>query len=552
MSSPPGSPPAAAWDRADHRRRLTDATFDLLVVGGGIVGAGTALDAAARGMRVALVEQSDFAAGTSGRSTKLLHGGIRYLPHLEFSLVREGLLEQKVLARTADFLYEPLEFAIPLYRGRTIADVPRFASHPLLAPLALRAGLFLYDALGGRRRGRHRRVGVDELLRLVPALRTEDLKGGFLYRDAQTDDARLVISVVKTAVQQGAAAVSRMRADRLTRADGSFAVDATDCATRERLTVRARAVVAATGAFDPPPVTGGGSTLPVVHSKGIHLIVESAALGLGDRAVVLPETDDGRVLFIIPWLGTAMVGTTDTRYEGSPEHPAATPDDVDYLMRHVMRYLDVPDFQPLSSFAGLRALADGGDGTTAEASREHLIVEAAPGYVQVAGGKLTSYRRIAASAADRAALHLGMARSSTTETLLLVGAGASGGAAAALAGRLAPLGPSDNYAGWLLRRYGTEAEVIAGLLEARPELRRTLSDGTSTLAEVAYCAAHEGVQSIADFALRRTRLALFTRDHGRADAPAVAEVLAAELGWSREQTAADLAAYEEELAAECL
>jgi glycerol-3-phosphate dehydrogenase len=400
------------WTRADSVNRLDD-DFDVLVVGGGITGSGAALDLAGRGLSVALVEQADFAQGTSSRSTKLFHGGIRYLPQFHFNLVSEGLREQKVLARIADFLYEPLEFVLPLYEQYAFADAPAWAAKGWKAPLALRAGLTLYDVLGGLGRpgDRHRRVDADELRRLMPSVRPEGLKGGFVYSDAQTDDARLVVTVLKTAVRRyGAVAAGRMRVETIEPLSTGFRAEVTDLESGDRLNVKARAILAATGAFTPPGLTTGSPTIKLVMSKGTHLLVGADQLGLDGRALVLPETDDGRVLFIVPWLGHSMIGTTDTEYTDDPTHPVARDEDVDYLIRHVERYLSVDGLQPISAFAGLRALADTGGGSTAKASREHVISEPIPGYVQVAGGKLTTYRRIAAEASDQVTKGVGQRR----------------------------------------------------------------------------------------------------------------------------------------------
>jgi glycine/D-amino acid oxidase-like deaminating enzyme len=279
------------WTRADSVSRL-DGDFDVLVVGGGITGSGAALDLAGRGLSVALVEQADFAQGTSSRSTKLFHGGIRYLPQFHFNLVSEGLREQKVLARIADFLYEPLEFVLPLYEQYAFADAPAWAAKGWKAPLALRAGLTLYDILGGvgRPGDHHRRVDADELQRLMPSVRPEGLKGGFVYSDAQTDDARLVVTVLKTAVRRyGAVAAGRMRVDTIEPLSTGFRAGVTDLESGEQVSVKARSVLAATGAFTPPGLTTGAPTIKRVMSKGTHLLVGADQLGLDGRALVLRQ-----------------------------------------------------------------------------------------------------------------------------------------------------------------------------------------------------------------------------------------------------------------------
>lgn len=500
---------------------------------------------------MAVVEQNDFAQGTSSRSTKLFHGGIRYLPQFHFALVAEGLSEQKVLAEVADFLYRPLEFVVPLYRQFGLANAPRWLARGWRAPLALRAGVTVYDLLGGLGRpgARHRSLTAAEVKQLAPALRTEGLKGGFAFHDAQTDDVRLVITLLKTAVHRhGAVAVNRVKADSVRAIGRGFEV-AVVIGSDESV-IKAKAVLAATGAFDPPAVDGGRRPLRMVVSRGTHLVVDPKDLPTGSRAVVLPETEDGRVLFIIPWLGRALVGTTDITHRGDTTHPAPHPEDVEYLMRHLRKFLDSAEFEPVSSFAGLRALADFRAATTAEASREHEFAEVSPGYLQVAGGKLTTYRRISKQAADRLARHLGVAKRSESHRLAMVGTGPDGAAESRRRLTEASFPPPVIEAA--VAAYGGEAADIAALAQADRRLTAILSDGETSLAAVAYGARHEAVTRISDITLRRSHLSLFTKDHGRVDAPAIADVLAAELGWSGSEIDLQLRLFEAELIAEGL
>ncbi len=544
---------STAWTRSEHLTRLRNAgTVDVLVVGGGITGAGAALDLAVRGLEVALVEQTDFAQGTSSRSTKLFHGGVRYLPHFEFTLVSEGLREQKVLARIADFLYDPLEFVIPLYEQYGFADAPKWAASGWKAPLALSAGLTLYDALGGigRPGHRHHRLDAAAIHQLLPAISTEGLKGGFVYSDAQTDDARLVLTVIKTAVRRyGVIAVGRARVDRVSQLEPGFRATITDQASDETFTVRARSILAATGAFDPPGLSSGAPQMKIVRSKGTHLLASAADVPLGGRAVVLPETDDGRVLFVVPWLDHSMIGTTDTAYAEDPTHPVTNTADADYLMRHVRQYMDIPEFDPISAFAGLRALKDAGEGTTASASREHVIEQPVPGYVQVAGGKLTTYRRIAAEAADQVVGSLGVRTRSSTDAVPLVGAGMD---RSSLARRLESAGYPAQAIEPSIRRHGGEIERLIELVEADSSLSALMGDGRTTLADVVNGVRHEAATRISDITLRRTHLAWFTRDHARSDADRIADVMGAELGWSDADRRAAIADHEQELVAEGL
>ncbi|MGH8924106.1 MAG: glycerol-3-phosphate dehydrogenase/oxidase [Acidimicrobiia bacterium] len=528
---------APSWTRAEHYRRLAAAkSFDVVVIGGGVIGCGVALDLATRGFQVGLVEQADWASGTSGRSTKLFHGGIRYLPHFRFQLVAEGLREQRVLARIADYLFETLEFVVPVYDQHGLADAPAWAARGRRASIALGTGLAIYDLLGGFNRPgeRHRRLRLLEVRQAAPLLRTEGLRGAFAYSDAQTDDARLVIALARTAVRHGCTAVSRTQAQRVEAVAGGFLVDVDDVLSGEVHRVRARAVVAATGAFRPPPLDAQPQP-QFILSKGVHVILPSQAVGLHRRAIVLPKTDDGRVLFLIPWAGHALVGTTDTAYQDSPARPVATPDDIQYLLEHVRRYLDVNSLSPISTFAGLRALADEDADSTADASREHVITEKQPGYLMVAGGKLTTYRRIAAEVANSVARHLGSKSKSRTKNVLLVGAGRREI-------------PSEQ----LSRRYGTEGQSVGKILEEVPNGNAVLGDGTTRLGEAGHTVRNESATTIGDFALRRTRLSLLSADHGRGDAKAIASVLGAELGWSASETDRQLAAFGEELEAEGL
>lgn len=540
------------WRRSDHLGRLGDETrFDVLIIGGGVTGAGTALDLAARGLSVAVVERSDFAQGTSSRSTKLFHGGIRYMPQYRFGLVSEGLREQKILARIADFLYHPLEFVIPMYSQYGIADAPEWASKGWRAPLALRAGLLAYDTLGGLGRPgtRHRSVPAEELLAAIPTLRPEGLRQGFVYSDAQTDDARLVISVLKTAVTRyDTIAVNRMQVEELTELHPGFRVRMTDRITGETVETDASVVVAATGAFDPPGLASGVEGLRVVKSKGSHLIADADALGLGDRALVLPETDDGRVMYIVPWLGHSMIGTTDTKYTDEPTHPVSSPEDNAYMVRHVQRYLDV-DFEPISAFAGLRALKDTGSSSTAEASREHVVEEPVPGYVQVAGGKLTTYRRIAAHAADTAASALGHGVASSTASLPLLGAGFD---RSLLVDALVSAGVDRDVAGPTVDRNGGDVDRIRRIVTDQPDMAAPLADRRTSLADVVHAVRHEGASRLSDVTLRRTHLAWFTDDHSRSDIERIADVMGSELGWSHAERATALAEHETELLAEAL
>jgi glycerol-3-phosphate dehydrogenase len=534
MGSEPGG-----WTRGEHFARLNSGErFDVLIIGGGVTGCGTALDLATRGLSVALVEQHDFACGTSGRSTKLFHGGIRYLPQFRFQLVAEGLREQEVLARIADYLFQPLEFIVPVYEQFGLADAPDWAARGRRASVALRLGLILYDLLGGLNRpgSRHRRLSLDAMKQAMPLLRTDGLRSGFAYSDAQTDDARLVIALARTAVEDyGAVAVNRVAATGLRSVRDGFIVRLEDRLTLDQFQLEARAVVAATGAFRAPAINDS-VPLDLVRSKGTHLVVHKDAVGLAEHALVLPRTDDGRIMYIIPWAGHALIGTTDTPYDGDPAHPAASAEDVEYLGRHVGRYLAVDAVEPLSTFAGLRALASNGSGQTSQASREHMIAELRPGYVQVAGGKLTTYRRISAQAASVVAKRLRVPGKSRSGEVMLTGSGSKG----------------NTFDDAIRRRYGASAAQVADLAANDALLGMRLGDASTFLAEVVHAVRRECAVAISDFTLRRTHLAWLTPDHSRKDQRTIAEVMARELGWTQTEIEHQIEAHEQELLAEGL
>ena len=546
-----GRAPTGTWTRAGSRLALLEPRlFDMVVVGGGVIGAAVARDAASRGLSVALVEKDDFASATSSRSTKLLHGGIRYLPQMRLRLIRQGLREQDVLRRTADFLYSDLDFVIPLFRGRRIVDLPGWLTAGPLASVSLRAGLSLYDRLGGRRGAdRHRRLAKPDLMTAFPKLHPESLVGGFSYRDAQTDDARLTVAFLKTAVAlHGAVAVSRMAARSIDQAGGELRVGLADNGPEgdgRPLMVRARTVVSATWAFAPPPLDGRPPDVSRRLSKGVHLVYRAEDLGVRKKALVLPETDDGRLLFVVPWRGLALLGTTDTPYHQDPGRARPDEADVEYLERHVVRYLDHSG-SPLAAFAGLRTLA-GDRRSVSAASREHRIVERAPGVFTVVGGKLSSARLIGAEAVDLACARLRIDRPSRTADEPLVGAGIDTALRQRLRTGLVGIQLPEDYADDLIGRYGTEAEAVLRILERQPDWRGLLAPARISTAEVAYTALNESVASIGDFALRRTNLALRSPDHGRSHARRIAATLSSVLDWPSNRETKETAGYGGEL-----
>jgi glycerol-3-phosphate dehydrogenase len=536
---------------------MTREGVDVLVIGGGITGAGVALDAATRGYRVGLVEKGDFASGTSGWSTKLIHGGIRYLPEGDVPLVRESLVERGRLLANAPHLVRPLEFVLPLYAtSRHPVGLPVAPPWGLGLDLILNTGLSMYDALAGRHNiARHRHISPEEVLRLAPCLHPTGLRTGFLYDDAQTDDTRLTLAVLRTAAQAGALLASyaqvvgfdrgldgHVRAAQLRlRAPG-------DPAGARELTVAARHIVNATGIFaeQVEALTGEMPRLAIQPSKGVHLVVRREVLALGDDAVVLPETEDRRILFLVPWRSRALIGTTDTG-AGDLDRPVADAADVAYLLYHINRAVRRP-LAPgdiLGTYAGYRPLLRlRHTRTPARLSRMHAVVVGASGLISVSGGKLTTYRRMARDVVNRIDAREGTRRSCKTANLHLVGAAGWPAAQAALAERGARLGLDAETLAHLGTSYGALAEEVLDLVAGDPSLARRLEpDLPGTLAEVVYAARSELALTVTDVLERRLHVGIEGEDHGVGAATAVACLLGAELGWDAAECARQAAAY---------
>ena len=523
--------PTPLAGRADTLRHLAGETFDLLVVGGGITGAGIARDAALRGLRVALVERDDFASGTSSRSSRLVHGGVRYLEHGYLHLVFEASRERRTLLRIAPHLVRPLEFTWPVYAG---ARVPAWK---------LRAGLLLYDALAlFRNVANHTPLSAADVLDREPGLRREGLRGGAAYYDAATNDARLTLANALAAAEAGAAVVNHAAVTELLR-DGARLRGAVvhDALTGDRLTVRARLVVNATGPWsdmlrgqdDPsaPPAVRG--------TKGVHIAVPRARLG-NAGALTLLSPLDGRVMFALPAGSHAIVGTTDTPTAASPDEVRATAADVDYLLRSANAFF--PDVgltrrDVVSAWAGIRPLVASGyraHGGATSASREHEITVSAGGVVGVSGGKLTTYRSMAAEATDAAERALGHrpTRSRTADVPL------PGGDVASLDGELAAARAAvgagrDDIAERLVAAYGSRWRDVWALAAADPALGAPLVIGLPYVAaELVHAARSEMACTLADLLVRRTFLAFETTDAAVCVAERVAALVAPVLGWS--------------------
>ena len=514
--------------REDALRALGAAELDVLVVGGGVVGCGTALDAVTRGLSTGLVEQRDFASGTSSRSSKLIHGGLRYLEMLDFGLVKEALEERGLLlTRLAPHLVRPVPFLYPL-------------THRVWERPYAGAGLALYDAMAMAGKydvgvPRHKHLTRRAALRLAPDLRADALVGAIRYYDAQVDDARHTVTVARTAAGQGAHVASRTKVVGFLR-EGERVTGATvvDLETGRSFDVRARVVVNAAGVWtnDIQQLVGGRGALKVQASKGIHLVVPRDRIRSETGLIVRTEKS---VLFVIPWGRHWIIGTTDTPWDLDKAHPAASRSDIDYLLGHVNAVLKEPlrheDVEGV--YAGLRPLASGESEPTSRISREHTVVAPVPGLVMIAGGKYTTYRVMARDAVDAAVHSLGGAvPASVTDVVRLAGAD---GFETRTNQRLSLARDSGLHPAridHLLGRYGGLIDEIIALVADRPDLARPLPGAEDYLrAEVVYAVSHEGARHLDDVLTRRTRISIETFDRGIAAARPAAELMAGELAW---------------------
>ena len=517
-------------DRGERIARATSTRFDVVVIGGGITGAGIARDAALRGLSVVLLEADDWASGTSSRSSRLVHGGVRYLEHGHLHLVFESSRERRALLRLAPHLVRPLQFTWPVYRG---ARVPRWK---------LVAGLFLYDALAlFRNVGNHRALSTAGVLASEPSLRREGLEGGAQYWDAATDDARLTLATAMGAREAGAVTLNHVTVEgirqRRGRADG---VRARDRLTGNELLIETRTVVNATGPwsdevqrlYEPDAASG------VRGTKGVHVLVPRARLG-NRAALTLVAPSDGRVMFALP-AGSAgefaMIGTTDTRTEEHPAEVRAAPEDVAYLLaaaNHFFPGAQLTTADVVTAWAGIRPLASGawardeGGATRAAgaASREHAITVGRSGVISITGGKLTTYRAMAAEVVDAVQESRGVVRTvaGTLELPL------PGGAMPSLSAELtdAARATGDEVVGTrLVRAFGTHWREVWALAERDGSLATRITPGLPyTLAELRWAMAQEDASTLADLLVRRTHVAFETPDAGRATARTVAPLL---------------------------
>nr|WP_202449039.1 glycerol-3-phosphate dehydrogenase/oxidase [Streptomyces sp. SID2999] len=526
---------------------MAERELDVLVVGGGIVGAGTALDAATRGLSTGLIEARDWASGTSSRSSKLIHGGLRYLEMLDFPLVREALKERGLLLeRLAPHLVKPVPFLYPL-------------QHRGWERLYAGTGVALYDVMSmakghGRGLPTHRHLSRTRALRVAPCLRKDALVGALQYYDAEVDDARFVATLVRTAASYGAKVANRARVTGFLReGERVVGVRVEDVEGGGEYEIRARQVVNATGVWtdDTQGLVGERGQFHVKASKGIHLVVPKDRIHSSTGLILRTEKS---VLFVIPWGRHWIVGTTDTAWDLDKAHPAASSADIDYLLEHVNSVLAVPltrdDVEGV--YAGLRPLLAGESEATSKLSREHTVAHPVPGLVVVAGGKYTTYRVMAEDAVD-AAVH-GLDRrvaDSVTEEIPLLGAEgypAMWNARERIAERS---GLHVARVEHLLNRYGSMADQLLDLIAADPTLGEPLRYADDYLrAEIVYAASHEGARHLDDVLTRRTRISIETFDRGTRSAREAAELMAPVLGWDEDQIAREVEHYEKRVEAE--
>ncbi len=529
---------SSAWEK------ITSTQLDVLVVGGGVTGSGVALDAATRGLSVAMVEARDYASGTSSRSSKLFHGGLRYLEQLNFGLVREALHERELmLTRIAPHLVKPVSFLYPLRH--------RFWERPYVG-----AGMTLYDLMSGTNRSvpHHRHFTRGGALRKVPALKRTALTGALMYYDAQADDARHTLMVARTAATYGATVLSSAEVVELSHA-GERVVGARvrDVETGREVDVRASVVVNCTGVWtdDIQTLAGGRGRFHVRASKGVHIVVPRDRINSETGMILRTEKS---VLFVIPWGTHWIVGTTDTDWTLHKAHPAASRADIDYILEHVNTVLAVPLTHDdiTGVYAGLRPLLSGESESTSSLSREHAVARPQPGLISIAGGKYTTYRVMAKDAIDAALEDVAAgAPRSVTEHIPLTGAEgyhAMVNQVERLAGRFGlPVWRMQR----LLDRYGSLTEELLALAHDDATLLEPLQGAEEYLrAEIAYAASHEGALHLDDVLARRTRISIETPDRGTESAEATARLIAPFLDWDEERITNEVQAYSARVEAE--
>ena len=532
--------------RQKNLEKLRDgSTFDLIIIGGGATGCGIAVDAATRGLKVALIEKNDFSEGTSSRSTKLVHGGVRYLEmavkkldKVQYNLVKDGLHERGLLLKNARHLSNRLALVTPLYKW---FDVPYVF-----------AGLKFYDILSGKQNiGHSRLLSRKEVLKRFPGVKSAGLKAGVLYYDGQFHDARMALSLALTAEQNGAVITNHVAVTNLIKNDGKLTgVEVTDSLSGETWQIKTRGIINATGPFvdkirwmDDPDAQKILSA-----STGIHIVLDKR-FAPPDTGLMIPETEDGRVLFVLPWEGHALVGTTDEPAEVT-EHPLPLDSEIDYLLRHVTRYfnLQVEKSDVKAVWSGLRPLVSDPEATdTAQLARDHVITDSPSGLLTIAGGKWTSYRKMAEDAVDHALEQFQLQPpepACQTEQLPVLGSTNYDEQ-----GNLKLIqehGLDDDVAAYLNRTYGDQAPQIV-LLANEGYAARLVDHHPVLEAEILYAARTELAERVIDVLARRTPLALLDTEAAKQAAPRVLEIMAEELGWDEQRCAEEKQLVEQRL-----
>jgi glycerol-3-phosphate dehydrogenase len=524
--------PLPAFDRATALERLADEEFDVLVVGGGITGAGCALDAATRGLRTALVERDDFASGTSSKSSKLVHGGIRYLQQREFGLVYENLKERHLALENAPHLVRVLPFLIPVLTRDGLIN-RRVAR-------ALGGAMWMYDIVGGVRiRKRHERISADEAVRHLPTLRRPNVASAYIYYDCRADDARLTLAIARTAAAHGATIANYTKVTSLLKHDDGSLRGARVEADGVELEVRAPVVVNATGVWsdDLRTMDEGAHPQSIRPAKGIHISIPWSKVR-NDIAAIVPVPKDKRSVFVVPWGDVTYIGTTDTDYDGPLDDPQCTPDDVEYLLGAIngVSTETVTAQDVVATWAGLRPLLRSASSErTADLSRRHGVRASKTGLVTINGGKLTTYRRMAADTIDAASKLLKRRTRSKTKHMAIVG-----GEHFEPPVETAEPSIHEHLAG----RFGSEAAAVLDLVERDADLGHALVPGLPYLrAEAIHAVRHEMARTIDDVLARRTRARILARDASAAAAESVAALLAPELGWDAAEVARQVQSY---------
>ena len=531
--------------RHEDLAKLRTEEFDALVVGGGVVGTGIALDAAARGLKVALIEGNDFASGTSSRSSKLIHGGLRYLEQFDFKLVREALHERELMVTTqAPHLVKPLSFLYPLHK--------RYIDR-----IYVGAGLMLYDLLRGTMRAVpwHSHISTADMRNIARSLDPNKVIGGLLYYDAQVDDARHTLMIARTAKEHGAALVTGIRCVGALRVNGEIAgAQVRDVKSGEEFSVKAKVVIGAAGIWNESlyekfELTPG---YKIKMSKGVHIILPKSAID-AKTGIILKTAIS--VLFIIPWGDEWLVGTTDTPYTGDRTSPLADQSDIEYIIHEANKVL-VPQIrtdQVISTYAGLRPLVSPTkDSNTTKISREHTVDHPVPGFVSIAGGKYTTYRVMAKDAVDAAVKDLDYkVPASTTRAIPLFGADGYRELEKNITHLAQERQMSTVTITHLLNRYGSAITDLFATIEVESQLGELLLEGQPYIkAEVRYAVTHEGARSLEDVLERRLRISIESGEHGVAIALLVAGLIAPILGWSDAEIESEIATYTQKMKAE--